>query len=99
MMINLLEQWKERAGTAGRTHEAKNEFLQKVAFIYDRLKLYFGLRFFSIKNKEERPLEKVCWLFGMLTAQNIFASTSALLDICELLDYLGRLDEISAKNL
>ena len=91
--IDLLDKWKIDATEFAMSHLDRPVLLEKIGFIYDRLRSNMGPNFFVVHPMIERPLEKVSWILFLLSNKNYRGAMGALLDISEIIDYVKGLGE------
>ncbi len=78
---NLLENWYQN-----NAFKESEPFI--VQFVYFTLESYFGKEYFFVKAGTDKPLEKISWIFGLLSGFDKRSSLYALADICNLIQYM-----------
>ncbi|HVW96825.1 MAG TPA: hypothetical protein VHA56_12720 [Mucilaginibacter sp.] len=72
---------------------------EKVQFIYNQLKSFFGIRYFDLVQVQDKPIHKISWLFSLLANDKSIGCIGALHQIATLIHYSICLDPKLRKEL
>lgn len=72
---------------------------KRLDFTNDCLKSFFGLSYFQVKVGADKPIEKIVWLYGLLSNYEKLACFEALYDIAKLIEYSYTLPKSIQKTL
>jgi hypothetical protein len=98
--INLLSQWYEVALIESSPFNPYSRIARKkVKFIYNTLLQFLGLNFFEVAKATDKAINKISWLFSLLSNSNKIECYHALNDICLLIEYSRTLDSSLQKEL
>lgn len=97
---NLLEKWYDNAKVIS-SHLNINQIVSrdKVVYIYETLLSFFGTSYFEIIPGIDKPIEKITWIYSLLSNENSLGCIDALFEISELIQYSSTLDETIQKEL
>lgn len=97
---NLLSEWYQEAQVLSSPFAIKTEYSRiKVDFIYKTLEEFFGLRFFGANAGIDKAIDKISWLFSLVSSNKSVLCYNALYDVCLLIDYSKSLDEPLQKEM
>lgn len=97
---NLLSEWYQEAQIISSPFAIKAQYPRgKVDFIYKTLQDFFGLRFFGVNAGTDKAIDKISWLFGLLSTNKSIPCYHALYDVCQLIEYSRTLDESIQKEM
>lgn len=98
--INLLNSWQKNTYLISSPLSIIQKVSRnKVSFIYDTLLSFFGEKYFEIKPYSDKPIEKISWLFSLLSNNNHIGCIGALYELVKLIQYSKTLDESIQKEL
>lgn len=97
---NLLSEWYQEAQVISSPFAIRTQFPRaRVDFIYLTLKDFFGLSFFGVNAGTNKAIDKISWLFGLLSTNKSIPCYHALYDICQLIGYSKTLDDSIQKEM
>jgi hypothetical protein len=97
---NLLSEWYEEALVISSSFALTTKYERsKVEYIYNTLKGFFGLVFFEIVVGIDKPINKISWLYGLISTNKSLPCYQALYDVCLLINYSKKLDLSLKKEL
>lgn len=97
---NLLSEWYQKAHALSSPFALKTLYPRdKVDFIYKSLQEFFGLSFFAVSAGTDKTIDKISWLFGLLSTNKSIPCYHALYDVCLLIEYSKTLDDSIQKEM
>ena len=87
-MKNLLNEWYKEVKLISSPLVIKPLFKQEKAdYIYNTLLSFLNEEYFQINEYEDKPIEKISWLFSLLTNSKHLGCINALYEVAELMTY------------
>lgn len=97
---NLLTEWYREAMAMSSPMAITRQYdRKKVEFIYQTLCDFFGLSFFGVNGGSDKAIDKISWLFGLVSTNKSIPCYHALYDVCLLIEYSKTLDESIQKEM
>lgn len=97
---NLLTEWYREAMAISSPMAITRQYeRKKVEFIYQTLCDFFGLSFFGVNGGSDKAIDKISWLFGLVSTNKSIPCYHALYDVCLLIGYSKTLDESIQKEM
>lgn len=97
---NLLSEWHREALVISSAFAITPKYKRSmVEFIYSTLKEFFGMSFFEVNGGTDKAINKINWLFGLISTNKSIPCYDALHDICLLINYSKTLDPSLQKEL
>lgn len=97
---NLLSEWYGEALAISSPFAIISKYDRSmVEFIYKTLKDFFGMSFFEINTGTDKAINKISWLYGLISTNKSIPCYHALYDICLLIKYSKTLDASLQKEL
>ena len=97
---NLLSEWYQEAHALSSPFAFKTYYPRgKVDFIYKSLQGFFGLSFFGVSAGTDKAIDKISWLFGLVSTNKSIPCYHALYDVCLLIEYSKTLDDSIQKEM
>lgn len=97
---NLLSEWYQEAHALSSPFALKTLYPRdKVDFIYKSLEGFFGLSFFVVSAGTDKAIDKISWLFGLVSTNKSIPCYHALYDVCLLIKYSKTLDDSIQKEM
>ncbi|MES1222283.1 MAG: hypothetical protein ABUT20_42700, partial [Bacteroidota bacterium] len=97
---NLLSEWSAEALAISSPFAITPKYdRSKVEFIYNTIKEFFGMPFFEVNAGTDKAINKISWLYGLISTNKSIPCYHALYDICLLISYSKTLDPSLQKEL
>jgi len=92
--FNLLEKWYQSVYIISSPLSIQQLVpRERITLIYNTFTAFFGSKFFDVKPNSDKPIEKISWIFSLLSNFNKIGCIVALHEIARLIEYANTLEK------